>query len=274
MSAPTLPEIAERDATGRVAELYEVIRRAVGLPLVNLVYRVLAASDTLELAWAQLGPNLRDPGIPDMTRALVGEITVSVPPVPRAALATVGASETQLAMGGSTVAAYMHANPRNILVVTALLDSAPGMGQPPPTSSEAAPAPAWDILPMASLDGLDASARMLIDEMSAPLVTPGEEALVPSVLRHFANSPTLLAVLWTALAPAVTSGAVARDAETVTTTARDLARRLPYPVEPIADAATRETLQRFQFTLSRMIVVGRLLEQALTPAESVSKESR
>ena len=274
MSKPALPEIAERDATGMVAELYEEIRRAVGLPLVNLVYRVLAAGETLELAWAQLGPNLRDPGIPDMARALVDEITVSVPPVPGAALATVGASETQLAIGRSTVAAYMHANPRNILVVTALLDRAPGMGQPLPTGSEAAPAPDWDILPMASLDRLDASARMLIDEMSAPLVTPGQEALVPSLLRHFADSPTLLAVLWTALAPAVTSGAVARDANSVTTTARNLATRLPYPVEPIADPATRETLQRFQFTLSRMIVVGRLLEQALTPDESVSEESR
>ena len=56
MSDAALPEISERDASGRVAELYDEIRRTIGLPLVNLVYRVLAASERLEDTWAELAP--------------------------------------------------------------------------------------------------------------------------------------------------------------------------------------------------------------------------
>ncbi|MGI9658574.1 MAG: hypothetical protein ACR2OD_06675, partial [Gaiellaceae bacterium] len=136
MSSPALPEIPEREATGRVAELYEEIRRTVGLPLVNLVYRVLAANGTLEAAWAELAPNLRGPEIPAAARELVGLVDVACPPIPAAALATVGASGAQLASGQSTVAAYMHANPRNILAVSALLEEAPGGGAPPPAPAE------------------------------------------------------------------------------------------------------------------------------------------
>ena len=99
--------------------------------------------------------------------------------------------------------------------------------------------------------------------MSAPLVVPGEGALVPSLLRHFAHDPAVLAVLWTTLAPAIASGAVANIAENVIAQARAHANALPYAVEPLSDEQTRETLTRFQFTLSRMIVVGRLLEGAL-----------
>jgi diketogulonate reductase-like aldo/keto reductase len=49
-----LAEIAEEDAEGAVAELYEDIRRVLGLPLVNLVYRHLAAVGRLEEVWRVL----------------------------------------------------------------------------------------------------------------------------------------------------------------------------------------------------------------------------
>ena len=263
VSGAALPEISERDATGRVAELYEEIRRTVGLPLVNLVYRVLAATDRLDEAWEQLGPNLRDPGISTAADDVVSQVSIGCASIPPAALASVGLAASTLESAHSTVAAYMHGNSRNILVVTALLDEAAGSGTAPPPGGELPPPPAWNILPMADLDTIDAHARALLDEMSAPLVTPGEGALVPSLLRHFANEPPLLAVLWTALAPAVESGDVADVAEQVVSRARELARALPYKVEPLRDEQTRETLARFQFTLSRMIVVGRLLEDAL-----------
>lgn len=263
MSGPALPEISERDATGRVAELYEEIRRTVGLPLVNLVYRVLAASERLESAWAALGPNLRDPHIASAARDLVGQVKATRPAIPAVALATVGVSGSHLDAARSTVAAYMHANSRNMLAVTALLDETPGTGASPPPATELPPPPEWEMLPMAQLDALAPEARELLDAMSAPLVAPGEGALVPSLLRHFAHEPAVLAVLWTALAPAVESGEVEEGGEAVVDKARELARSMPYAVAPLDDEQTRETLARFQFTLSRMIVVGRLLEHAL-----------
>ena len=59
-----LPEVSERDAEGLAAEFYEDIRRVVGLPFVNLVYRHLAVEPRrLEAAWSQLRPNLTDEAI-------------------------------------------------------------------------------------------------------------------------------------------------------------------------------------------------------------------
>jgi hypothetical protein len=263
MSGAALPEVSERDATGRVAELYEEIRSTVGLPLVNLVYRVLAATDRLDAAWAQLGPNLRDPGIESAAAALVGEVRASSPAIPSAALATVGLHGDRLAGARSTVGAYMHANPRNLLAVTALLEEAAGTGSKEPDAGSMPPPADWVILPMASLDALDETASALIGEMSAPLVSPGEGALVPSLLRHFADEPVQLAMLWTSIAPSVESGAVAEEAERVSKRAIELAASFPYAVAPLEDELTRETLVPFRFTLSRMIVVGALLEQAL-----------
>jgi hypothetical protein len=157
----------------------------------------------------------------------------------------------------------MHANPRNLLAATALLEEAPGTGASARDAVALPPPPSWDILPMAQLDALSPEARALLDEMSAPLVTPGEGALVPSLLRHFAHEPALLAVLWTAVAPVVESGVVAQTAEKVVTRARERAAALPFAVERLSDEQTRETLARFQFTIARLIVVGRLLEYAL-----------
>ena len=190
-------------------------------------------------------------------------MTVSCPPIPPAALAAVGVYGATLDDARSTVAAYMHANPRNLLAVTALLDETPGSDSLPPDAGEPPPPPAWEMLPMAALDTLEAPARELIDEMSAPLVSPGEGVLVPSLLRHFADEPAVLALLWTSVAPSVESGAVAGSAEVVAGRAAELAASFPYAVKPLADEQTRDTLARFRFTLSRMIVVGRLLEDAL-----------
>lgn len=272
MSGAPLPEISEREATGRVAEIYEEIRRAVGLPLVNLVYRVLAADGKLDAVWSELGPNLRDPGIADSAAELLEGITASCSAIPRSALAVLGASDNECARGRSTIAAYMHANPRNLLAVNALLEEAPGTGASEPGDAENSPSPEWDMLPMASLEGLDPDSRALLDEMSAPLVSPGEGVLVPSLLRHFAHRPALLALLWTAIAPSFGTGAVAADADAIGQQARRLARKLPYAVKPLSDPSTRQTLERFQFTLSRMIVVGRLLEQALGSTRGSTEE--
>ena len=52
-------EIPEATATGVVAALYADIRRVLGVPLVALVFRVLACEPArLEAIWADLGPNL------------------------------------------------------------------------------------------------------------------------------------------------------------------------------------------------------------------------
>ena len=264
MNSTALPEVSEKDATGKIAETYEEIRRTVGLPLVNLVYRVLAAKGSLETAWESLGPNLRSPHINELSKTLINAAEITQPPIPTASLAAIGVEGPQLDKARSTIAAYVHANPRNMLAVTALLEEISGTSStPPPPNNDLQSPPAWTILPMAQMHEIPPGTQNLLHEMSKPLASQGEKMIVPSLFRHFAHDPAVLALLWTSLAPAVNSGVLDKAAENVSDQACKLANLLPYSVEPFTDQSTREILSRFQFTLSRMIVTSRLLEHAL-----------
>ena len=100
-----LPEVAERDATGTVVEAYEDIRRVVGLPVVNLISRHLAATPgLLESVWADLRPTLLAAGEPPLPAVAPLE------PIPPAALAAAGVSEAELALAGATLEGYRRAN--------------------------------------------------------------------------------------------------------------------------------------------------------------------
>ena len=57
---PMLPELPESQATGRIADIYDDIRRFSGVPYVSSLQRYLATlPGVLEWAWAALRPQWR-----------------------------------------------------------------------------------------------------------------------------------------------------------------------------------------------------------------------
>lgn len=255
----------ESEAVGGIAETYADIRRVLQLPVVNLVYRHLATTPgLLEETWAALRPNFASTA----AGAAAAELTAAaapprVAPIPRSALAAARLEAGQADLAAATLRAYERANSRNLLGMHALLDGCPGMGV------RAAPAPEVEvpaILPMASLDSLPAPSSRLLDEMGLHLTGAERPLLVPTLLRHFAAEPCLLALLWTVLAPAVVGGYVTARAEVVAARARTLAAKMPYPIAPLEDARVRDVAQRFVPTMSRMLVLGEMLKAALAEA--------
>ncbi|MCY4087780.1 MAG: hypothetical protein OXG37_13100 [Actinomycetia bacterium] len=266
--SPDLAEIAEAEARGRTARIYAEIRAAFGLPIVNLVYRALAASGDLEAVWGELAPNLRDGSVVSAAAELVGHGT---PPqggeIPPAALKAAGVDDTLRQQALTTIDAYVYANPVNLVAVSALLE--PGRASTPSAAAgNDRPFRDWQLLPMADLADLDPRVRALLDEMSRPLTAPGRELLVPSLFRHFAGHSCLLALLWTSIAPAVRSGEVTRAADIVLSHGREAAKRLPHPVNRLEEPGARDLLKRFQFTIARMIVLSVLMRRALRPERS------
>jgi hypothetical protein len=160
----------------------------------------------------------------------------------------------------STLDAYNDANPRNLIALLALLHGAPGTGRPRPASGAAPPR---RLLPQASLASLDERVRDLLDEMSRAVTAQGEEVLVPSLFRHLAQHPGLLALAWSAVRPAVHGRAVARQANAVARRAALLASALPHPVEATRDPQAVAALRRFTQTIPQMVVVGVTLRRAL-----------
>jgi hypothetical protein len=262
--ASLLSEVPERDAEGLVAGLYEDIREVLGLPLVPLVYRHLAVEPPrLETAWRELRPNLLDAAVEAGASGLVESASLDVPSLPPRSLRAAGVEETALEAVAGTLEAYNHANPRNLIALLALLHGAPGTGAPRASGRQPR---AWDVLPMADLDGLDEPVRALLEEMAAAVASRGEESLVPSLYRHLAHHPGLLALAWVAVRPAVEGRAVARRANVVARKAGRLARALPHPVGRTRDPETAAVLRRFTETIPRMIVVGVTLRRALAEA--------
>lgn len=277
MPRELLPEVSEADARGSIAEVYEDIRRVLGLPLVNLVYRHLAVvPGRLEAVWAELRPNLADEAIDAMAEELLALAALGIPRISRAVLSAAGVFEPQLDRVFATLDAYNHANPRNLIAIEGLIGAAPAgdhgrgltSGSDPGIRSRGDPVTVerqggGEILPIAGLGGLDPSVIALLREMAEPFSGRSDATLVPGLFRHFAGNPALLAVLWTALRPSVEGRALARLGNRVAHRARVLAAGLPHAVQPVAEPETRNVLVRFASAVSQMLVAGTALARAL-----------
>lgn len=267
MGAERLPEIPEAAAEGSVAATYADMRRVLGLPIVNTVYRVLAVEPgRVERIWTELRGNLLSP----QARAEAAELaSVEAPPVeplPAAALAVTGLDAPRAA---ATLTAYRRGNSHNALALWALLDGVDSAARPEPSEPAGDAPPA--ILPIADPAALPPSSLRLLEEMSEPIAGGERPLLVPGLLRHFAHDPCLLALLWTALRPALLGGGIAGRAAAVGERARELARGLPYPVTRLEDEEARRIVGRFTGAIAHMLIVGSMLEAALAEALPLSR---
>jgi hypothetical protein len=101
------------------------------------------------------------------------------------------------------------------------------------------------------------------------VATPGEEGgprVIQSLYRHLGDRPAFLALAVTLLRQRLEDGSVERAAGSLNAAmgraADELARSLSAP--PAPDARMRRVLERFGgAVIPQMIVVGRLLEEAL-----------
>lgn len=266
MTRPALPEVSEGEAAGRVAEIYAEIRATLRVPVVNLIYRHLAAEpERLEAVWAALRPNLADARTHALALELVRIADRVRPDVARltpSELAAAGVAPGEHALARATLAVYERANALNLLAVGALVGGCSG-SDGTELAAPVADAPAGDILPMADPAALDGATRELLDRMSAAAVPAGGDVLTPSLYRHLASSPALLRAVWEAVAPALTAAATARASDVVRGEARRLAAGLPHRVERAADPGVRAVLERFAPAIASMLVAGRAIDVAL-----------
>jgi hypothetical protein len=232
----TRPEFPESAAGGALAEVYEDIRRTLGTPVVNLIYRILAAySPYLELAWPEMRANLRTvyaerafDAIRDRAAEPLPELTLDRLPDPGPHLKAIAA----------TAATYNEVNPKGLLGVTGWLRAL--RGEPPRGAGrDSAPAGPPRRLPpappMVELDGASPELRELLETIRVAHGLGG----VPSLYRTLAWWPDWLADAWPKLAPLIASPKFAAQRADVVALAEQLAAGLPYPV-----TTTRERLRQ------------------------------
>jgi hypothetical protein len=270
---PVLPEISAENAEGEIKRIYQSIEAALGVRLVNLVYRHLATvSGALEWAWYTVGDPFEAGVFAERSKALIptiaGQYRHSV------SMDSAGLTAEDANNVLATLDAYNRANPMNAVslrVIALALEA----GRPASASPVGAP-PRVDLptlLPMSPLDSLDANATALMHRL-ARLTTGRESKIVPSLFRHFAPWPVLLAQLADWMEDLNDSGVIDAQAGQVFEMADDIAKdifgSLPAPGGDavLPDSATRqtlvETIEIFPPTICRMIVIAGLLRSSLS----------
>lgn len=207
MTTAPLPEIRESDATGTIAGLYAEIRAAIGVPMVNLVFRNMATVlGCLDWAWAHLRPLYASGHVAAAAANITADPALrDVIHLPQSFAATSVLSHRDIAAVG---AAYAHANPMNLLglfVIQRLLDETAPARSRSADPSTVTPRTFPTLPPMIDLKTAPAATRALLDALARQL-HQGDNGVIPSLYRHFGAAPDVLKALKDALDRPVADG--------------------------------------------------------------------
>jgi hypothetical protein len=276
-SGDPVPAIPEAEAAGEIAGLYADIRATLGVPIVNLIWRNVAAiPGGLAWAWGSVKPLHAAGRVQNEARALcAGQALPAMPRLPPGALGACGVDAAAEKTIRAILDSYDRSNALNLVALSALLARirqeisdggapAPYFAPEPPI---AAPLP-----PLLALDRVPAETAALVRTVNR-LGTGGADHILVSMPRQLAHWPGFLALYWSLLAPLDASGVLRDCIAAVRADGRArgarLAADLGHPAEPgrAALAAVEASLDDFCCNaISRMIPVVSLLQQAM-PAE-------
>jgi hypothetical protein len=259
----SLSEIHEAEASGETAAIYAELRQALGVPLVNLIWRHFAAlPGVLPWAWATVQPvaqaqDLRN-GVAQMERCVTRIVGSGLSGLP-------ALSPDQL----DVVGIYNRGNCSNLQLLTALRRAVAGepSGHGAALRGAAALMPLPAVPPMPRTEALDPTTMQQVRGLAA---LHGEEgiAAIPSLYRHLALWPELLPRLYAPLKQAAEAGLIQEGRQALITEAEATASRLLPALRPPADfpaaqrAAVLKALETFTGRLiAEMSVVGLMLQR-------------
>ncbi len=271
-----LPELSEAQATGRIADIYEEIRKFSGVAYVSSLQRYLATlPGVLEWAWAALRPAMTSGAIPETGWRLGQDIRL--PPadhLPMVVLRDWGVDAAGLAAIRNIAANFVRVSPVNLvtgaclnLVLTGATPSGPGFAAAW-TPPEMLPPMPGNVDPAA----LPADQRGLLMRFATSVDgTP----FIPALYRQVAHWPPVLAWLAEELGPrfAATETVAARAAfqAAARTVAPAIVAQLPGLPDgaPPDEDTTRRVLaavERYAETSPEMTMFGQLILDALPAA--------
>jgi hypothetical protein len=268
-----LAELPEYRATGRIAEIYEEIRRFSGVPYVSSLQRYVATMPgALEWAWDALRPALASGTISETGWRLAGDVRISpAVPVSPAVLTSWGIDAVGLAAIRNIAENFVRVSPVNLMtgasLALLLTGTRPsGLGLPghwtPPAMLAPMPGNVDPLTP-------DTITRALLMRFVTEV---DGKPFVPALYRQLAHWPSVLAWLADELAPRFgspeTNAARAAFRAAARAAAPDIVARLPpIPSAGMPDAATTQriltTVDRYAETSPEMTMFGQLILDAL-----------
>ena len=271
-----LREVAEAEATGDVALVFEEIRRTYAVPYVSSLFRHLAVyPGLLPWAWGILRPALLSGAVQRLAWERVD--VAELPPLPRLsreALVDLGVDAASVPAIQAVCESFTRVSPIN-LVVAACLARLLGEGQSGAQPAAVTLEPAGLPTPLPAMPGMVPAAEMT-QETRAVLATfeteLAGEVFVPGLWRILAHWPGFLGFLSASLAPLLRDPAVLdaceRIAERITAVAPSVLATLdppaePAPLTPRETAAVLSAIRTYRGTSPQMVGFGTLILNAL-----------
>jgi hypothetical protein len=280
ISAPALlAELPETQATGRIATIYDEIRRFSGVPYVSSLQRYLATlPGVLEWAWGTLRPAMVSGVIPETGWRLAGDMRLPpASPLSATLIRHWGVDAAGLAAIRNIAANFVRVSPVNLvtgacirLLVTGAAPAGPGLagGWTPPAMLPPMPG---NVDPNA----LPPQQRSVLMRFATEVAgTP----FVPALYRQVAHWPPVLAWLADELGPRLAAPETAAARAAFQRAATDAApgivaslRAPPGDAPPDADTVRRvlAAVARYAETSPEMTLFGQLMLDALPLPEAL-----
>lgn len=274
---PMLSELPETAAHGEIAAIFAELRRLSATPVVALIFRHLATYPGLiEEIWAALRPLMLSGAVQE-TAWRIAEANVPddlVPDLGADVRAALGIDEAALGPLLRAIEAYNRANPINLLVMLTLLRrvtlGAADVVPPPARAWTPPPVVGGPLSPMMAPDAMPPHVRRLVNDIGFGDRT-ALDAVVPSLLRHIAGNPPLLAALHVAIRPRFADGTLSRLTGALHTEMTAAADHLACQLAPLPRlaglAGVQATMREFtEQWIPLMTIVGPALSRALAAA--------
>jgi hypothetical protein len=270
MTQALLPELPETAATGRIAEIYDEVRRFSGVPYVSSLQRYLATlPGVLESAWDVLRPAVVSGVIPETGWRLARSVRLEPPsPVDPGAL---GLTPADVEAIRNIAANFVRVSPVNLmtgaclrLVLTGAKPAGAGFPEAWTPPALLPPMPG-NVDPTALPEAERAVLMRFATEMNG---TP----FIPALYRQIAHWPRALAWLADTLAPLFAAPQTLAAGERFRADTRDAAseivRRLPgvrgwAPPNAATTAQVLGAIERYAQTSPEMTLFGQLILDSL-----------
>lgn len=258
-------EIPETTTDPAIAALYQEIRDTSGLPGINLFYRRLAyaGADVLGGFWEQVAPLYRSRRLHDAGATLESSVTLpAVCVLDDPVLKAAGIAPDGRAALRATLRYFNEANAMHLAlfsVIARTLDLA-GTDVEPAAVTPTEPHSNGDseLLPLVSWEDTPPASKILIGALRDRLAPGLADTIRPTLLRHLAPYPVLIATLYgyvacnnDALVTAIEASR--RDALAVAGTLSDEAA---ISFDPQVQAVVTATTSEFRQIIPVMLVLG------------------
>ena len=277
MSATRPIEITEDAAEGRTREIYRDMRVCFHAPIVNLIYRRIAAiPGCLDWAWGTLRPQVASGALAEAAETMLQAVDLgTADPLPAERLGSFGIDGPARALVRDVLDAYNRSNPMNVVAVKtlslALESSRPAMPfhivETMTSDTEPKPLP-----PLIDYEEADPAVRNAAARLGR-YASGGSNAIVPTLFRHFGACPGFVRLAAEIIAPLARSSALSDAVDRLDGATQTASRQLfqslgarqegiPAPVGQSQDEL-RGLLTLFPPAICGMTVIGRTLRAAL-----------